>query len=205
MGVLYLLGGRPPDAGPDLVKPLQGQLVLRVWSEGDEAKRGLRVGDAGALPVRRDDLVRLEVRVNQPAYVYVLWVDSLGKVEQHYPPGSGADAVQEVFIPSADSGARLSGPRGLETALALVCRQPLPAGVDLLGLCQGLRPSAWRQPDEWQEFTLGEELEPVAPGRTRALDSPRPVPLDDPVVTLCRRLQPHFAWVQAIRFAYEGD
>ena len=93
VGVLLVLSR--PERSPRLegleaatanaTRPLSGDLTLKVWSPGTGGKRGLRVEEPGALPVRRGELVHLEARVNQPAYLYLLWLDSQGRVDPLYP------------------------------------------------------------------------------------------------------------------------
>src|SRR5439155_4275988 len=59
---------------------------VRVWTPGEgSGKRGLRVDEPGALPVHNGDFVRLEARLNRDAFVYLLWLDSEGRVQPLYP------------------------------------------------------------------------------------------------------------------------
>src|SRR5262249_28581501 len=70
---------------PPPAPPLTGELVVRLWDPKGQVKRGLRVEDPGALPVRSAEWVRLEGKLNQPAYVYLLWLDGRGEVTPLYP------------------------------------------------------------------------------------------------------------------------
>src|SRR5262249_59086307 len=66
--------------------PLTGELHIRVWSKTDPGKRDLEIGkDFAALPVRNQEQLRLEARLNAPAHVYLLWLDSEGAVTPLYP------------------------------------------------------------------------------------------------------------------------
>ena len=100
----------PPATGPAPAAPaaLSGDLVVRVWTPGG-GKRGLKVGeDVGALPVRNGEQVHLEAHVNQPAYLYVLWVDLRG------PGGSalslGAFVCEAAGQPASTGGAAQPAP-----------------------------------------------------------------------------------------------
>lgn len=121
---------------------LTGELTVRVWStDGD--KRELKPGEPSGLPLLPGEKVRVEARLNQPAYAYIVWVDGQGNASLIYPrddgkygtrPTGGA-ARETVQSPEAlDEGHRMKGPGGLETVLLLVRRQPLPPGHDLAGL-----------------------------------------------------------------------
>ena len=165
VGVFLVLSrpGRSPHlegleaATANATRPLSGDLTLKVWSPGTGGKRGLRVEEPGALPVRRGELVHLEVRVNQPAYLYLLWLDSQGRVDPLYPwardfrTPSVADASRAHldYPPEADQGLPVQGPSGLETSLLLARRTPLPATTDLAAVIGPLPPAPLRDPLEY--------------------------------------------------------
>src|SRR5262249_55168723 len=79
-------------AGPatEPTTPLSGalqddRLQVRIWSP-DGTKMGLPLGtDPRALPARKGEQVRAEVRLNQPAHVYLLALDAEGNVLPLYP------------------------------------------------------------------------------------------------------------------------
>ncbi len=129
--------------------PLTGELTVRVWSK-DGRKDGLEVDKPGALPLLPGEQVHLEAHLNQPAYSYLLWLDGQGHVSLLYPrqdhkfgssPSDGS-ARETVHSPEAvDEGLKMKGPGGLETALLLVRRTPLPPSVDLVSSIGPLPPS----------------------------------------------------------------
>jgi hypothetical protein len=203
----------PPATGsrPELA----GDVDVLIWSRGQEAKRWGKVADA-AVPVRNGALVRLEVRLSQPAYLYLLWVESGGTVKPLYPwdPAGGfaggmpaQTARVELHSPTElDRGWEVQIPTGQETALLLARRSPLPADVDLPALIGTLGPTRLGKP---QEVAM---LEPkTKPGSTPPKVVPRKLvtdeakPIDEPALVLQERLKPHFELMKAVRFVPVGD
>jgi eukaryotic-like serine/threonine-protein kinase len=146
----------PPPTPPVVIHPqppplaLAGELIVRVRPKTDGGNRELKAGQPSGLPLLAGEHVRLEARLNQPAYAYLLWIDGQGHVSVLYPRTdgkfgsrpSGGSARETVHSPEAlDEWHRMSGPGGLETVLLLVRRQPLPPGTNLAGLV-GLLPPA---------------------------------------------------------------
>jgi eukaryotic-like serine/threonine-protein kinase len=87
-GAAYALVPPRPLAIPT-PSALAGELIVRVWSKTDEGKRHLKVDEPGALPLLPGESVRVEARLNQPAHIYLLWLDSQGKVALLYPRDDG--------------------------------------------------------------------------------------------------------------------
>jgi hypothetical protein len=196
---------------------LAGDLILRVWSKAGGGKRGLKVDQPGALPLFPGERVHIEAHLNQPAHVYLLWLDSQGKVIQLYPRDdgkygsspSGGSARETVHSPGAlDEGHRMSGPGGLETVLLLARRTPLPTGTDLAGLMGRLPPSPLRDVHEvaMRGFDEGQPTETLRVGLHRGIDEEADR-IDDPLLQLMERLrsQDQFDMIRAVRFAYRGD
>jgi hypothetical protein len=189
-------------------------LAVKVWSKGPGGKRGLRVEQPGALPVRRGELVHLEVRLNQPAYLYLLWLDSRGRVDPLYPwardfrtlPAAEAPRAHLDCPPEMDRGWPLHGPGGLETALLLARRTRLPAAAELTEVIGPLPPAPLRDPQEVavRGFDPGQPTGAIDRGVHRGLgqESQR---IDEPLLHLMERLRLHFELIRAVRFAYQGD
>jgi hypothetical protein len=196
---------------------LAGELTVRVWTRGQQSKWGRNVEDPRSLPVLPGELVHLEARLNQSAYVYLLWLDSEGHLSVLYPrhdgkfggsPG-GERPRETLHSPEADDdGLKMKGAGGLETALLLVRRTPLPPDVDLAASIGRLPASPLR--DQFEVAVLGgNEGQPV---ETRQMVSHRgieseTVKIDDPLVQLMARLRTiwHFEVIKAVRFAYRGE
>jgi serine/threonine protein kinase len=198
--------------------PLTGELTVRVWSKANGGKQGLKVDEPGALPLLAGEQVHLEARVNQPAYPYVLWLDGQGHVSLLYPHRdqkfggrpSGTSARVTVDCPEAvDEGFRMIGPGGLETALLLVRRTPLPPDIDLTVSIGRLPPSPLRNPLEVAKRG-GNEGQPIAALQIslhRGINEAQTEKIDDPLLQLMQRLRTEnqFEVVRAVRFAYKGE
>jgi hypothetical protein len=211
----------PGENEPNAPGPLSGELTVRVWTPDGIAKRGLKVGEPGSLPVRNRDKLRLEVRLNQPGYVYLLWIDSEGTVTPLSPwnekgkivhkhlrlPVSEERAQTVVASPCApEKGWKVLGKSGLDTVLLLARRKPLPARVPLARLVGKLPPTGFHNPHEWAERGFDAE-QPVAfinRGDNRA-PAEEAEEIDDPLLQLMGRLRKHFEMIRAVRFAHLGD
>src|SRR5688572_11779888 len=68
--VLWFGSSGQPDAGP-----FDGNLIVILRSP-ERAAEPLSVEEAGALPVRTDGLMSLEVQLNQLAFAYLVWFDT---------------------------------------------------------------------------------------------------------------------------------
>jgi hypothetical protein len=200
---------RPPGS-------LTGELIVRVWST-DGHKRGLKPGEPSGLPLLPGEKVRVEARLSQPAYAYLLWVDGQGNANLIYPRDdgkygtrpSGGTAQQTVRSPEAlDEGHRMKGPGGLETVLLLVRRQPLPSGTDLAGLISPLPNSPLRAGQVFATRGLdeGQPIEALRAGPLRGIDDEADK-IDDPLLQLMEKLRTknQFEVIKAAQFAYRGE
>jgi hypothetical protein len=196
--------------------PLTGELTVRVWTPGSGGKRGWKIEEPGTLPVLPGEWVHLEARLNRPAYAYLLWLDGQGRVASLYPWSDrkfesrpvGEVALVEVHSPAELSkGWELKGPSGLETALLLVRRTPLPPDTDLAGPIGRLPSSPLHDPQERAVFFFNSGQQPVEAidrGAHRGLGE-EAKQIDDPLLQLLDRLRPHFELARAVRFAYRGE
>jgi hypothetical protein len=204
---------------------LTGELRVRVWSpEGQNDKQGLEIGkDLGALPVRNKERLRIEVQLNEPAQVYLLWLDSDGIVTPLYPWNEHRIAERSASVPppaqpaqptvlspanrpdNVTVGWKVAGKSGLDTILLLVSRRPLAPDVDLAGLI-GMAPlTPLRDPLEFavRGGDEGESVEVVNRGAHRGPEAEVEV-IDDPLLQLMGRLRGHFEMIRAVRFAHQG-
>src|SRR5207244_933881 len=172
---------------------------------GNPARNGLRLGDPGALPLRPGDQVRLEIELNRPAYIYVVWLEAAGTVKPIYPwlsPNRERFPEWHERPPEERPLARLTLPRtpgnltelghgdsGMESLLLLARDTPLPdaEGLRLPASFADLPP----QPDRDRRAAAWfENGELVVNDRTRsAANFAMSEPQDDPVVRAQALLQ----------------
>lgn len=117
--------------------PLELQLNLSAYKKGNE-QRLLSLEEAGVLPLRAGDGLRIEARTTRPAYFYVLNLDATGKVLPMYPwrNNDWDDITKEeprdffcIPDPSKGDWAKLTaGPSGMEAVVVLARDTPLTAG-----------------------------------------------------------------------------
>src|SRR5262249_18635692 len=180
----------------------------------------LAVDHEGALPVRNGELVHLEVRLNQPGFVYLLWIDSQGVVQPLYPwdianskegwsapwVPSGEQPHTEFHCPSEKNrGLEVEGPVGLETVVLLARTTPLPRSLDLQKLVGRLPASASTNSREvvWLGQMPGELTARHERILHRSVTAGRSKEIDTPVFELLEaRLRPHFDLMKAVRFAH---
>jgi hypothetical protein len=224
------LGSDPATKGGGEVRPapvqlLAGDLKVRVWSKKDESRRGLEIGrDFAALPVHNGDQIQIEVRLNQPAHVYLLWLDSEAVITPLYPwnderltqrdhgaaPPPRASVTELRSPPDQKEctalGWRVGGKSGLETVLLLARREPLPSDFPLAELLGKAPLTPLRDPLEYA-LRGGDEGQPVASinrGQHRGPEKEAEA-IDDPLLQLMGRLRRHFEVIRAVRFAHVGN
>ena len=116
---------------------LRGRIDLLVVKSKDGTRSRLRLADPRAVPLRAADEFRIEARLDRPAYVYLFWLDSEGKVAPLYPwkehdwsqRPAEEQKVTDAELPEiiTDILEIPASPPGLET-LVLLAREdsPLP-------------------------------------------------------------------------------
>jgi hypothetical protein len=211
-------GGLPGGTGPAGVKvagketPLKGYLDVRVTEEGNPRREGLLLHQPGALPLRPGDVMDYEVKVNRPAYLYLVYLDSKGGATPLFPwknydwkQRPKEERRSQLF----DKGPLAPSPAGIEALLLLVREEPLPGDVDMPKLFAGL-PQQQGLPDQraraW--FENG-ELVRHDPDRGPPVLIGQGDPREDVVLQtqalLRDRLRPLFPYTRAVCFAFQGD
>jgi tRNA A-37 threonylcarbamoyl transferase component Bud32 len=196
------------------VAPLKGDIDVLVWKGGNARLPGLRLGDVGALPLTARDEFAVEVEMERPAYVYVVWIDADGEVLPVYPWQAGhweSPRGQERPIKSLRRPEALNHlypvpeEPGMETLVLLARETPLPADVDLQAevgkfdkqTAQDIRACVW--------FENGKEVKD-RPGRGAGRFDEKKI--HDPVMEAQQRikekLQRHFSYTRAVSFANQG-
>jgi len=192
--------------------PLSGTIDVVVWGAGDNSRRGLRLTDPGALPLVPGDRIRLEARMNRPAYLYLICIDSQGRASPVYPWQSGQwtqrlDESPQQYLslpPLEDQGYEVKPPFGTETFVLLARESLLPDDMNLGQLLAGL--PRQEGPDLRLALWFAEgKLITKQTDLLRGFDLAHSRPIDDSLLRLHRvvreRLDPHFALIRAVTFA----
>jgi hypothetical protein len=209
---VVLRGGEPEPAAPK--PPWKGSVDVRVDNPKDPDRHDLGLGDPAALPLKAGDEICVEVELNRPAYVYVLWIDTAGGVLPVYPwrKGNWDDR------PAAEKPVRrLRQPEalnewypieqakpGMETLVLLARETPLPRDVDLRAELGRLP----RQDGHDRRAVVWFENGVVVRGEPERAPRFEPRRREDPVLTVQQRirerLQRHFDYTRAVSFAVGG-
>jgi serine/threonine-protein kinase len=215
-----------PKPAPAVPAALHGFIDATVVRQGAGAKRYLSLSHPEALPLRLgSDYVRIEAKLNRPAYLYVVWIDTDGKVDLVYPfdeihqrrlPDEAP--VQELFWPSPTEGGFVNdGPAGTSTLLLLARDEKLPEGTDVTDLFGKLGPqkSFERHEAAWFEdgrlLAQGElvggerKFAPINFPIDRGVTGQKKLAIDDPVMQvqwlLQSKLRGHFTYSRAVCFS----
>jgi serine/threonine protein kinase len=213
----------PTPPGPVPSVPLHANLDVLFWNEQRRSK--LSITEPGALPVSAGALFQIEVRLNRPADVYLVWIDSEGNISAVYPwePGSrwdlrrSLDRTTHLLLPEAtpDGGYGawpIRGPAGVETLVLMAREEPLSGSerAKLPGrLPARIRPlEALPDPGTAYWCTCRKEEGPAAAaGGTRGFGLDVQIPRDPlfQIDSLLRdKLGSHFHLVRAVSFTNLG-
>lgn len=203
-----------PTPGPEPEVSLEPKLDLLV-AKLNTAERLSPIEAPEIRPVRNDELVRIQVRLNKPAYIHLVWIDSIGKPSVIYSPrvAGPPKPLQTLIRPEGIAGYPLKGKSGLESLMLLVRKSPLPADFDLLSTIGTLPPAAFNAPHEFVRFkfdcsqstifaqsNVDSQEKPVQ----RAIDL-EAREIEDPMLQLIQQLRPHFDVIEVVRFAHLGE
>jgi hypothetical protein len=219
VAVLWVARGAAQDRRPERLTPDQyGFEYEYQYQELGQEASGLsrwRIRSDAEMKRTGQTPGMIESTVQEPRVLEQHRVlDSHGHVDPLYPwapdfkkLGEAVTAREQLDLPpKTDNGLPLQGPSGLETAILLARRTPLPATADLAALISSLPPAPLRDP---LEFTLlggvpGSPVRTVNRGLHRGLghEAKR---IDEPLLHLWERLRPHFELFQAVRFTFQTD
>ncbi len=195
-----------PSITPATPAALSGKLNITVSGSpaiGRITKTRVPATEPEALPVQTGEFVRFEVQLNQPAYVYLLWVCPDGNTVPIYPWDSerfaGWDAplvvnsdriTDHILCPlNPDEGFEIVEPAGIQTVVLLARRTPLDENVDLAQVLNGLPATPMLAMNE----TPGPLLRGLKTGQTKSTEDPQ---YDE----LKSRLSPHFEFMRVMSF-----
>ncbi|MFO7901278.1 MAG: protein kinase [Pirellulaceae bacterium] len=202
---------------PSTTVPLKAQMDLLVWDPEHPGRQGVSATSPQALPLRGGDQVRLCLQLNQPAHVYLLWLNADGSILPVYPwrhgkwrqrPQQESPRLYLTLPDKLDHGwAMQVDEDGLESLLLLVRRSPLPRDVNLQEL---LAPVSQPLPAKTSVATWFQDGMPLPVSQQPDTTTLRPPDLgnlagiQDPLLKMHRRLaevlRPHFKLIRAVSF-----
>lgn len=192
-----------------------------LWRD-DTAGRLRSLFEEGALPMAWGTQFRVEARLNRPAYLYLMWIDTGGQIghlsgweEGTWRPLTGTTTQSSLLLPEYDlrkgwTWIPLVGRSGTETVVLLARRSPLAEDIERW-FPEGVRAvfarvlsQMPRDPKRAYEFVCGREAAADGvrgPGQpTAASDDP----LGQVQSFLHDCLGPHFDLIRAVSFANAG-
>jgi hypothetical protein len=209
--------------------PIKGRINLLVVKSQDGTRRRLRLQDLGAVPVRARDEVRIEARLDRPAYLYLFWISSDGKVAPLYP-WKDHDWSQRPLAERKVTDAELPeifddvlemppSPPGMET-LVLLAREETPlargdddklaqilAGASISSALDGDKP-IWIEDGEEVAFERSAATGGGDNALSRGIPSSKTRKSDDPVLRiralLNEKVKPLGSYSQAVLFPNQG-
>jgi hypothetical protein len=207
---LSAAGCSPPSAttGPAPAPkpaPLTGTLTV-LARPPIRTKDVVPISEPGALPVQSDGAMCLDVELDEPAFVYLVWFDAAGQVLPLYPWNNETLEIKDVSAPPPERRGtkRIFSPMlgrswtfgkqpGAETVVLLARRAALPADVNLAELLKSPIPSALENDSAPVEVQ-------IPPGKAASADSPNQTPLRSSLQPLAQ----HFELIHAVQFKHAG-
>jgi serine/threonine protein kinase len=196
--------------------PFKGWIDVRIYSKAD-GRQNLGLADEGALPLRPGDQFRIEAAVAPAGYLYVLAIDTEGKVDPVYPwqPGrwgtrpAEEQPLSQLGLPlTLTRGYRVTGTEeGMQAVVLLVRQTPLDCrDEELQAALEGIpaqRPLPGRTAAAW--FEDGREVrEEVGHRRTGWEESDVASPVLRLQALLAERLRKYAEYTRAVIYAKVG-
>ncbi|MFL5343037.1 MAG: protein kinase domain-containing protein [Gemmataceae bacterium] len=203
----------PTTAAP-LFAALKGSIDIDVRATKDGPAR--RINRPENVPVKPGEWIRIEMKLNRAAYIYVIWLDTEGHATPLYPwederwDRRQAEKPQQFLSLPEQAGALApigGGPAGVESLLMLVRDTPLPADADLKAVFTKL-PAQKRADVQTSALFENGELVPKEVSRG-ALKLGEAAQGQDPILVtqslLRTRLKELFPYTRAVCFGNTGD
>jgi hypothetical protein len=205
-----------PPVTRSKIKVQTDSVELMLSQPDNETRRSMNLHYSAARPLKAEDRVHVEARLDKPAYIYILWIDSAGSLLPLYPWQSGnwnsrpsdESPIDQISLPtSAIEALPLSAEPGMETMIMLVCQSPLEADFELRKTLGALPQQTAQQAGSLVEFVNGQVVtELQIPGRGPKLFDPSKI--DDPVLftqqLIQDKLTEQFSYIRSISFANQG-
>jgi hypothetical protein len=209
---------KAPDRADPTDAPIDGKLTV-VVRPNQRAVAPNAVEEPGAVPVRADGVMSLDVQFEEPACAYLVWLNCEGGVVPLYPwnhdalevkdinaPAPARKAATKINNPPIGAGWKFGKRGGVETVLLLARRTPLDASVKLGPLLGSVPPPKVRHPGEVAILGMNRGSDAIATltALNRGSDEEARA-ADKPLRAAMVRLHEHFEFIRAIRFAHTED
>jgi hypothetical protein len=187
---------------------LSGQLNVLVRPR-DRTSEPISIDNPGALPVQSSGAMCLDVQLNQPAYIYLVWIDASGKFIPLYPWNNETLDVTDIDTPPPERrpGKLIFSPLlgkswtfgekpGSETVLLLARTAPLPKDGHLGEILKRLPEPPALEPSEI--LATLHSTKPLGSTKGLAEGNAR-------LAAFVQPLNDHFDLVQAVQFAHAAE
>jgi len=203
---------------PPVDIPLDGELNVSLIKVTNGKQVSYPVEDPNALPIGEGDGMHLEIRCNQPAFMYLVWLDSRGKVVPLYPWNMDNIEVTDAneAPPLCRASTLVLNPitigntwkfdkgSGLETVLLLARRTPMDANVKLQALLGDVPPAKLRDPGEVAVLGLNRGAPAISTFKAIKRGSVEEAHARDRLLaTQLEKLRDQFDLIRVVRFAHE--
>lgn len=210
---LFLLRSQQPNPTAREQETLQARLELTVFKSEGGAAEWRPLEAPGILPVRRGDQIRIRATLTEPAYVYLLWYDSQGKIIPLFPWNEDRVEVdlttapptrpprRELVSPTSEYKSwQIDEYPGQETVLLLARHQAATADYPWTDLMGQLSPRRLAGRPQLPDPGLLAEFSQVGPHRGIEKTAQEGHP---DLAQLLDRLRHQFDSVRAVRFAHQ--
>lgn len=174
------------------------------------------VDEPGALPVQDGGAMYLEAQLDQPAFVYFVWIDVHGKILPLYPwnneellvvdfkqPPPVRRATDRVFSPLLGRDWQFGDTPGVETVVLLARREALTDTTQLEKCLTGIAASRPQQQPQLLALSLdadGQTIRHLA--KEQQTPSAQMLTMNEPLVQAMRALGAQFDVVQVVQFPH---
>ena len=169
----------------------------------DRTIEPIAITEPGALPVQSGGAMSIDVDLDQPAFIYLVWINSEGQILPLYPWNNEMLEIQDIqqvppvrratkriFSPLLGRSWTFSDKPGVETVILLTRRSALPTDVYLASLL--------KSPPTANLENRASLAEVRIPNQESANDQ-------SALTSFLEPLSKHFDLIEAVQFAHEDE
>ena len=189
-------------------KPLGGKLTVLVRPP-DRNLEPVPVQQPGAAPVQSGGAMCLDAMLDEPAFVYLVWIDSDGKILPLYPwnnqrleitdisqPPPLRRAGKLVFSPLLGNNWTFGEKPGVETIVLLARRTALPEATQLADL---LKSSSAPESAKAPQHVVEARLDAITKAGAKSTGDNDPA-----LAAFLQPLHEHFDLIHAVQFTHQS-